>query len=98
PPRSHLFPYTTLFRSFNAKRARTAIAVANSANAYCAQARLKIREESTTLYDIRINLAEPEVCASTDHLNCLQNRQSRRADLRHRSEEHTSELQSLAYL
>src|SRR5687767_15636981 len=57
PPRSTLFPYTTLFRSGRAPAGRSAI--------------------------VRCSRAA---------------RRSRRPALRARSEEHTSELQSLAYL
>src|SRR2546425_5665406 len=69
PPRSTLFPYTTLFRS----------------GSHVAAAYLQLRQLDTELETTRANVA------------------SRRGSLqlvrdRLRSEEHTSELQSLAYL
>src|SRR2546425_1748166 len=57
PPRSTLFPYTTLFRSVSRKRQKVSL--------------------------------EFDVFRTTHHV-C--------ADIHERSEEHTSELQSLAYL
>src|SRR5687767_15398093 len=60
PPRSTLFPYTTLFRSGRAKPARAVLAV------------------------VRVEGAGREILAAPGEAG--------------RSEEHTSELQSLAYL
>src|SRR2546425_5154459 len=60
PPRSTLFPYTTLFRSTNEKKIRGSVS------------------DALKGADIFIGLSGPGVVA--------------------RSEEHTSELQSLAYL
>src|SRR3989441_10642745 len=94
PPRSTLFPYTTLFRSENIKledlgRAKKVVVdkdnttiVEGSGKASAIEGRIKqIRaqiDETTSDYD-REKLQERH-----DHLL--------------RSEEHTSELQSLAYL
>src|SRR3989441_2010812 len=64
PPRSTLFPYTTLFRS------------------------LRDRHHESTLYRLRV---------ATDEKG-IHRRRGRRGVVRDRSEEHTSELQSLAYL
>src|SRR2546425_3035396 len=66
PPRSTLFPYTTLFRSLAHQRLRR----------------------------LRRRVRRRDACCSTE--NC-----ERRSTIAHpvaRSEEHTSELQSLAYL
>src|SRR2546425_2301811 len=72
PPRSTLFPYTTLFRSGEGRRRRR-----EAGGGHCARPRRRgcdsrARERAPS------PLAEPDACA--------------------RSEEHTSELQSLAYL
>src|SRR5687767_15376770 len=77
PPRSTLFPYTTLFRSRRHGRGRVAVLHRQRRPAHGARARpraLRRRREPQR--------ADPH---------------ARRAPLR-RSEEHTSELQSLAYL
>src|SRR5947199_5796272 len=77
PPRSTLFPYTTLFRSFPSRRP-----VARAVRLRGRAAMRPGREEAV--------------------LPCLS--RQRRVDLRHdglrfpRSEEHTSELQSLRHL
>src|SRR2546425_4924087 len=77
PPRSTLFPYTTLFRSVLVKRPNAVQALLPGADAYFA------REVHLSAADAhRLHEAvdwSPE-------------------DDEHRSEEHTSELQSLAYL
>src|SRR3712207_7884596 len=72
PPRSTLFPYTTLFRSQRVGAAREADGVRDAAVG---------RELALELLHGR---AEREVAP--------------RDDLAHRSEEHTSELQSRQYL
>src|SRR2546423_10720782 len=70
PPRSTLFPYTTLFRSdLNAVEA---------------------------VEDVELGQREATDAAGADGLH--QRHQWPRADQARRSEEHTSELQSLAYL
>src|SRR5687767_15509091 len=69
PPRSTLFPYTTLFRS------DTAVAAAVTSRAAVSRDRVRTWPRMTT-----------KTC------------RSRRFDAGRRSEEHTSELQSLAYL
>src|SRR5687767_15482571 len=76
PPRSTLFPYTTLFRSFcraATKRARVQRAISRGFNAPC-----RLRRYA------RHYLSQRDKC----HLSGYS----------FRSEEHTSELQSLAYL
>src|SRR5687767_15667223 len=81
PPRSTLFPYTTLFRSGNSMR------VAGVLN-----------EESvsqTAGPNMRKSPAASQTSASTS-VKCQERPPRRR--IRKRSEEHTSELQSLAYL
>src|SRR2546425_6344298 len=80
PPRSTLFPYTTLFRSREAER----IGLANRV-----VAKGKAREEAQALA-LRIAGFPPHSVKS--------DRQSAYDALGVRSEEHTSELQSLAYL
>src|SRR5687767_15688297 len=83
PPRSTLFPYTTLFRSPRplvepvGKKAVVSRAVLASAGAGTAHHDNDVRTES-----------QP-------HAGLHADRTGRRAE---RSEEHTSELQSLAYL
>src|SRR3712207_8957700 len=82
PPRSTLFPYTTLFRSPIAKRRRLARGIARR------RARLDDRADAERL-GTAPNLAEKRddlVCGSRGTLGRL------------RSEEHTSELQSRQYL
>src|SRR2546425_4929492 len=70
PPRSTLFPYTTLFRSIPARAyGRTAMRMAS--HRVAPRARAASRSESGTV---------------------------RSTSMEMRSEEHTSELQSLAYL
>src|SRR2546425_8701811 len=81
PPRSTLFPYTTLFRSgkrgHDALRAARDIARASCRNTACAD-----MLGAPVRHDVETGHAE-----------------SRAREVRgHRSEEHTSELQSLAYL
>src|SRR2546425_8216571 len=84
PPRSTLFPYTTLFRSFSTRitlRARIENPRRDHASAvYC------MRNHAAFLFSSVL---------SRNSLNAL--RQPISAQ-RTRSEEHTSELQSLAYL
>src|SRR2546423_5839182 len=77
PPRSTLFPYTTLFRS-----ARRPLAAARAA----VYATL-LRTEDT-----------PEEARSAAYFRELCRWSASEAAIADRSEEHTSELQSLAYL
>src|SRR5687767_15627712 len=78
PPRSTLFPYTTLFRSSTRERSRAAVAGAREL-ASLARAAPRRRD--------------------LDRQDGAQPSGRRAVALRHRrSEEHTSELQSLAYL
>src|SRR2546425_8240009 len=73
PPRSTLFPYTTLFRSLEQAPHRRRQSDVNCHDA----------QSGTTVHrlDVEINVVHPDNFAVV-----------------HRSEEHTSELQSLAYL
>src|SRR5205823_14595954 len=83
PPRSTLFPYTTLFRSTPMAR-RPASPVRQgtriSARSRRASARLTMRRWSNTIGPSQENRDRPRFSGNP------------------RSEEHTSELQSLAYL
>src|SRR2546425_1678193 len=77
PPRSTLFPYTTLFRSVSAIQAMTRAPPDET---------LTCRRRSVSI--------RPFPCPP----NALHRPQTGTACRRPRSEEHTSELQSLAYL
>src|SRR2546425_8072307 len=81
PPRSTLFPYTTLFRSLADPRAITALV-----DDFAAQW-LNLRRVQEVVVD-------PERYPNYD-LSLMQGFQQ---ETEMRSEEHTSELQSLAYL
>src|SRR2546423_11203018 len=72
PPRSTLFPYTTLFRSMAPEEARR-------------RARLELGGVEKV----------KEECRDARRVTWTQDLSQ---DIRYRSEEHTSELQSLAYL
>src|SRR5687767_15317625 len=78
PPRSTLFPYTTLFRSERGARLR--------------RARARGRAGALRARAAAQRAMKPESIAA---LSCAQLAASIRSK---RSEEHTSELQSLAYL
>src|SRR2546423_5008875 len=86
PPRSTLFPYTTLFRS---------IRLQDDAVSRAAESRPALRvlkDSGRERYQRRTSAAE-----SRPALRVLKESCCLRVH-RHRSEEHTSELQSLAYL
>src|SRR5687767_15268411 len=74
PPRSTLFPYTTLFRSV--------------------EVYLAVMQAGWYLVPINYHLTAPEIAY------ILQDSEAKAfiSEARYRSEEHTSELQSLAYL
>src|SRR3712207_7318453 len=78
PPRSTLFPYTTLFRSFTGGRADVAQEATAEAFARAVVHGGQLREPVAWIYRVAFNVAIDE--------------------LRRRSEEHTSELQSRQYL
>src|SRR2546423_8844188 len=78
PPRSTLFPYTTLFRSEWIIPGIDGIS-ADVGDLHAYRARIGDRRVPGTLFEIE-RLIDGAV------------------DVQHRSEEHTSELQSLAYL
>src|SRR3712207_8233296 len=85
PPRSTLFPYTTLFRSVNLARLDLNLLV--SLNAL-------LQQRSVTRAAAQMGLSQPALSASLARLR-------RHFDdelLTRRSEEHTSELQSRQYL
>src|SRR2546425_7341413 len=80
PPRSTLFPYTTLFRSVNAEHADVrAVTDARKADAVAARTLARLADRPFDR-DVR------QAVAVIDQAGAA------------RSEEHTSELQSLAYL
>src|SRR2546425_5040540 len=76
PPRSTLFPYTTLFRSVRAFIIAVALFLA------------------ATIFDLAVEFLSEVDRRLCRFLEILPDRDGRRP----RSEEHTSELQSLAYL
>src|SRR2546425_1819618 len=76
PPRSTLFPYTTLFRSFSCRKWRTRSASSSDGGRRRSACRPGTRSGGVAC------------CAGS----------GKSVDLGGRSEEHTSELQSLAYL
>src|SRR2546425_1655115 len=78
PPRSTLFPYTTLFRS--AARLRRAAAAVARSRAHARAPALPRHQDPTRLERFHLLHRAPEAPPLA------------------RSEEHTSELQSLAYL
>src|SRR3989441_2215421 len=82
PPRSTLFPYTTLFRSRSSHAAASARRRASSDPKFLALSRFARASASSRAYRYVPG------CLATQ----------RSPDDRERSEEHTSELQSLAYL
>src|SRR3712207_9465189 len=94
PPRSTLFPYTTLFRSPQLGRDIRPGAVeqiARGAKAFVEglhQAALPVEPVLDVLVDLRPRLPDVRAVARTQHLQ---------VELP-RSEEHTSELQSRQYL
>src|SRR2546425_9443534 len=83
PPRSTLFPYTTLFRSQGGARASRAAGGCQRVDSGVSEPRLIVQRRSGSLE--RIGELAP-LLGSEHRAGAL------------RSEEHTSELQSLAYL
>src|SRR2546422_3273625 len=94
PPRSTLFPYTTLFRSLNADR--------NAARDFVERAADKFRQAQTPL--LRFNIPERVFKGGLGHVVTADGAKARRdftgprPFAAHRSEEHTSELQSRLHL
>src|SRR5437899_8931122 len=90
PPRSPLFPYTTLFRSLDADSAYADVAL--HANGLTS---LQYREEKgAATHEIQANVSAPKRLRIVKHGAYFS---MWRAD-GSRSEEHTSELQSLRHL
>src|SRR5687767_15419827 len=87
PPRSTLFPYTTLFRSFDA--------AADGTVKILGQACDRIQEGSGFVVDPGYVVTNAHVVAGVDQPEVVEPDGNRHPA---RSEEHTSELQSLAYL
>src|SRR3712207_7120825 len=87
PPRSTLFPYTTLFRSRDLEH--TAPQVLEALAPRIAELRGRIPQEEQRLAGLRSRFAESAVAPVRDNVTEAQAR---------RSEEHTSELQSRQYL
>src|SRR2546425_7093695 len=83
PPRSTLFPYTTLFRSVAAVDLDGAVDDA---------------AEDLARVDLSDRGLHARVLAAIGLPRAVPDEPARRAQLHLRSEEHTSELQSLAYL
>src|SRR5205823_8613416 len=89
PPKHTLFPYTTLFRSQHQQWINRRSALQGED----ARQRLAIKRiDSESIEGFRRECNHPTLC---DHGRSLPEIMRRN---RHRSEEHTSELQSLAYL
>src|SRR3712207_7601227 len=76
PPRSTLFPYTTLFRSLCIETAPSPMLTPRPREPTC----------------------QPPALGTSVLLQCSRRGLKHRASLNHRSEEHTSELQSRQYL
>src|SRR3712207_9592865 len=94
PPRSTLFPYTTLFRSFYTNLEKIAIGI-DIRTFQSLEDFLSVMEglrEKKISYRIIFVEASKEVILSRYHLT------RRHHPLKERSEEHTSELQSRQYL
>src|SRR2546425_8075610 len=83
PPRSTLFPYTTLFRPLNGVSPRVSLAYRKPKASWTTSAAGDVRQPGAAL-----------ACGATP----TDSSKARAARARSRSEEHTSELQSLAYL
>src|SRR3712207_8778070 len=86
PPRSTLFPYTTLFRSIVVAPARIA-----------ASAQQHRKSGSLRLPSSALHSTSSACCRASETLLVTASRTSSRL-IRSRSEEHTSELQSRQYL
>src|SRR2546425_3052782 len=98
PPRSTLFPYTTLFRSLERSKGDPDIDPQRELLGYVAAARVALGDKEEAL-----RLLEQYLVANPKHRDGFRKNvhwwwrnPSRCLGLR--SEEHTSELQSLAYL
>src|SRR3989441_13300339 len=94
PPRSTLFPYTTLFRSRHAELGRIDV-TAPDERVHGDHQVLVVVAGIAVLDDVAEYLA---VRRATARIGVHHHVALRRHPLHFRSEEHTSELQSLAYL
>src|SRR3712207_9307552 len=94
PPRSTLFPYTTLFRS---RRPRAALADDRQA-AVLEHAELPHDAVAAAVTSASTGARTQPVAPDAQRVLQLQRFHGRRERIRHRSEEHTSELQSRQYL
>src|SRR3712207_9591328 len=94
PPRSTLFPYTTLFRSASPDEAATISAV-YGVDPECSIVEVSERNPRYARWDVDLDACEPVGngfgIARQDETGAWQ-------DVYQRSEEHTSELQSRQYL
>src|SRR3712207_7769883 len=86
PPRSTLFPYTTLFRSSAATPAAAVVT------------RRAVVDETLDLAHRRRGESQPRGVGGLAGLQAAGSLAARRRPLQRRSEEHTSELQSRQYL
>src|SRR3712207_9124654 len=94
PPRSTLFPYTTLFRS---AEPRLVVLLGGGVTGGAAAG----EEHGAAVGEIRLSRRdglEPGALQLRAREQPESNRSQRRKDQQHRSEEHTSELQSRQYL
>src|SRR2546425_8835675 len=100
PPRSTLFPYTTLFRSRTPARSPTMPSKSSWPSAlHCARCRQREHaHECHRTTDVTLRRATQGDRRRALHGGYSARRRDARRDRFQRSEEHTSELQSLAYL
>src|SRR5256885_16888435 len=90
PPRSTLFPYTTLFRSLLRRRAQVELGERRAQVEPCAPHDDRAPALRQQVVDLRVR--ERRVGACAERLRDVEKRHQ--AMLERRSEEHTSELQS----
>src|SRR3712207_9041340 len=94
PPRSTLFPYTTLFRSVHAERRLVIHAIAVEQHR---AARAERDAQDAGLHSTQLAQRAFEIGLAGERLRNLLGEDGDR-HFPHRSEEHTSELQSRQYL
>src|SRR3712207_8205240 len=93
PPRSTLFPYTTLFRSREGRRGGRRGVRRNQVTKVRIRFRLHIEEERSWLLFVGLIPSVSSRSCRTVSIGCF-----RKPTAATRSEEHTSELQSRQYL